>query len=91
MIGAPALCERADLESLVQHSLRRFRCELGRAVREVDPEALAMLRAHRWPGNVRALQGVLKQALLRVSDDDAVIKQHEQHPIHAGFTGSARP
>ena len=29
------------------------------------PEALALLRAYPWPGNIRELQSVLKQALLR--------------------------
>src|SRR5262249_37218315 len=39
--------------------------ELGRDVQEVAPEALARLRAYSWPGNLRELQSVLKQALLQ--------------------------
>src|SRR5262249_38861036 len=31
----------------------------------VAPEALARLRSYSWPGNMRELQSVLKQALLR--------------------------
>jgi DNA-binding NtrC family response regulator len=34
-------------------------------VREAAPEALERLRAYPWPGNIRELQSVLKQALLR--------------------------
>src|SRR5262249_7448312 len=30
-----------------------------------DPEALARLRRYTWPGNIRELQSVLKQALLQ--------------------------
>jgi two-component system nitrogen regulation response regulator GlnG len=61
----PALRERGDdLLMLVQHFLRRFSRELGREVREITPEALEMLRCYPWPGNIRELQGVLKQALL---------------------------
>ncbi len=52
---------------LVRHYLRRFSRELGREVREVDPEALERLRNHPWPGNIRELQSVLKQALLQAS------------------------
>jgi two-component system nitrogen regulation response regulator GlnG len=36
-------------------------------VREVAPEALERLRGYSWPGNIRELQSVLKQALLRAS------------------------
>ena len=52
---------------LVQHYLRRFSRELGREVREVAPEAMERLRSYSWPGNIRELQSVLKQALLQAS------------------------
>jgi two-component system nitrogen regulation response regulator GlnG len=65
-VTLPSLRERgADLPLLVRHYLRRLSRELGRAVREADPEALALLKAYSWPGNIRELQSVLKQALLR--------------------------
>jgi two-component system nitrogen regulation response regulator GlnG len=67
-IHLPPLRERSDdLPMLVQHYLRRFSAELGRDVREIAPEALARLRAYSWPGNIRELQSVLRQALLRAS------------------------
>jgi two-component system nitrogen regulation response regulator GlnG len=67
-IHLPPLRERGeDLPMLVQHYLRRFRRELGREVREVAAEALERLRAYPWPGNIRELQSVLKQALLQAS------------------------
>jgi two-component system nitrogen regulation response regulator GlnG len=65
-IALPPLRERGDdLPLLVQHYLRRFSRELGRDVRQVAPEALARLRDYSWPGNIRELQSVLKQALLQ--------------------------
>jgi DNA-binding NtrC family response regulator len=67
-IHLPPLRERGDdLPLVIQHFLRRFSRELGRAVQEVAPEALERLRGYSWPGNVRELQSVLKQALLRAS------------------------
>jgi two-component system nitrogen regulation response regulator GlnG len=67
-IHLPPLRERGDdLPLLVQHYLRRFSRELGREVRQVAPEALERLRAYSWPGNIRELQSVLKQALLQAS------------------------
>jgi DNA-binding NtrC family response regulator len=65
-IHLPPLRERGDdLELLVQFYLRRVSRELGREVREVAPEVLERLSAYSWPGNLRELQSVLKQALLR--------------------------
>jgi two-component system nitrogen regulation response regulator GlnG len=65
-IHLPPLRDRGeDLPLMVRHFVRRFSRELGRDVREVAPEALARLRACCWPGNIRELQSVLKQALLQ--------------------------
>ena len=67
-IHLPPLRDRLeDLPILVQHYLRRFSVELGREVREIAPDALARLRAYSWPGNIRELQSVLRQGLLRAS------------------------
>ncbi len=67
-IHLPPLRDRGDdLPLLVQHYLRRYSRELGRTVREAAPEALQQLSSYSWPGNIRELQSVLKQALLRAS------------------------
>ncbi len=67
-IHLPPLRERGDdLPLLVRHYLRRFSRELGREVHEVVPQTLERLRGYSWPGNIRELQSILKQALLRGS------------------------
>jgi two-component system nitrogen regulation response regulator GlnG len=67
-ICLPPLRERGeDLPLLMRHYLRRLSRELGRAVHEIAPEALERLRRYSWPGNIRELQSVLKQALLRAN------------------------
>jgi len=67
-IHLPPLRERGDdLPMLVQYYLRRFGRELGREIREIAPEALERLSNYSWPGNIRELQSVLKQALLQAS------------------------
>src|SRR4051812_48929755 len=65
-IVLPPLRERGDdLSLLIDHFLKRFSPEMGKEVYRVAPEALELLRRHPWPGNLRELQSVLKQALLR--------------------------
>ena len=67
-IHLPPLRERGeDLPMLVKYFVRRYSRELGRNVNEVAPEVLERLRAYSWPGNIRELQSVLKQALLHAS------------------------
>jgi DNA-binding NtrC family response regulator len=67
-IHLPPLRERgADLPMLIHHYVRRFSRELGREVHEVTPEAMEWLCSYSWPGNIRELQSVLKQGLLRAS------------------------
>src|SRR5438105_6649531 len=67
-IHLPPLRQRGDdLPLLVHLYVRRFNRELGRDVREVTPEAMERLCSYSWPGNIRELQSVLKQALLRAT------------------------
>ncbi len=64
-IHLPPLRERPDdLPLLLDHFLRRFADELERDVRGISPEALDTLLKYQWPGNIRELQNVLRQALL---------------------------
>jgi two-component system nitrogen regulation response regulator GlnG len=67
---------------LVQHYIRSFNRELGREIREIAPEALALLSAYSWPGNIRELQSVLKQALLQATGAvlaPAFLPEHLNH------------
>jgi two-component system nitrogen regulation response regulator GlnG len=67
-ISLPPLRERGDdLPLLVEHFVRRFSRELGKDVHQVSPEVLEVLRRYPWPGNLRELQSVLKQALLHAT------------------------
>jgi two-component system nitrogen regulation response regulator GlnG len=67
-IHLPPLRDRDDdLATLTRVYLRRFSRELGRDIRDIAPEALDRLRAYTWPGNIRELQSILKQALLHAS------------------------
>ncbi|MBL9125891.1 MAG: sigma-54-dependent Fis family transcriptional regulator [Planctomycetaceae bacterium] len=67
-IQLPPLRERADdLLLLLEHYLACFSRELGKDVHGISPEALNILLDYAWPGNIRELQNVLKQALLQAT------------------------
>jgi len=69
-IHLPPLRDRGgDISLLAQLYVQRFSRELGRQVSNIAPEAMERLCAHTWPGNIRELQNVLKQAVLRAQGD----------------------
>jgi two-component system nitrogen regulation response regulator GlnG len=65
-IHLPPLRERGDdLQLLVRYYLPRFSRDLGRDVHDIDADAMRILHSYSWPGNIRELQSVLKQAVLQ--------------------------
>src|SRR5258705_7488930 len=64
-IKLPPLRERReDIPLLVAHFLQKFGKELGKDVRGVAPEAMAVLERYHWPGNIRELENVLERAIV---------------------------
>jgi DNA-binding NtrC family response regulator len=67
-IMLPPLRDRPeDLPRLVNHLLQRLAGDLQQPVRQIAPDALAALARYSWPGNIRELQSVLKQAILHAT------------------------
>lgn len=68
VIELPALRDRKDdILVLTDWFLARFRRELDKDVYSISPEALDLLLNFPWPGNVRQLQSVLKQAAMHAT------------------------
>jgi DNA-binding NtrC family response regulator len=71
-ITVPPLRERpADIPALARHFLARFAAEEGKRIRLITPEALRMLGAFHWPGNIRQLENTLFRAVV-LADGDSV-------------------
>src|SRR5438128_1750388 len=69
-IHLPPLRERReDVSLLAAHFVRKISNELGKSVKGVSPEALAVLENYRWPGNIRELENVIERALVLGSGD----------------------
>lgn len=65
-ISLPRLSERReDIPDLVRYFLRRFGSELSMESPSIEPDALIYLQQQSWPGNVRQLENVVRQALLQ--------------------------
>jgi DNA-binding NtrC family response regulator/tetratricopeptide (TPR) repeat protein len=62
-IEVPALREHvSDLRSIAEHLLVRIGAERREQAKTLSDGALHVLSAHRWPGNIRELENVLRGA-----------------------------
>ena len=81
-INTPPLRERrADIPLLFKHYLAESAKELDASAKTVDAEALEMLQAYDWPGNVRQLVNATRR--LTVTAPGAVITRQDI-PIDLG-------
>jgi DNA-binding NtrC family response regulator len=58
----PLRARRGDIAALARHFVRRLGAEEGVNARDLSDDALALLEAYDWPGNVRQLQNALFRA-----------------------------
>jgi len=61
----PLRQRREDITPLLEYFLNRARVEMNKtSVEGITPDALEALLAYTWPGNIRQLQSVVRQAML---------------------------
>lgn len=69
-IKVPALAERReDIPFLVDLFMRQISEQAGMKARRVADDALAVLQAHDWPGNIRQLRNVIERVLILTRPD----------------------
>ena len=86
-ITVPLRDRAQDIPELVRHFLVRFAAEEGKRIRAVTADAVAMLGAHAWPGNVRQLENAIFRAVVLAETDE--IGSGEFPQIAAQFHGAA--
>ncbi len=74
-ITLPPLRERPDLPELI-HSQLAQATPAGHAVAQIDDEAMAMLLAYRWPGNLRQLNHVMRLATMLAGPGACIEAEH---------------
>jgi len=64
-IELPALRQRSeDVPLLVDHFIRKFAQSAKHKVEGIEADALAALKSHDWPGNIRELEHTVERAVL---------------------------
>ncbi|MBV9046231.1 MAG: sigma-54-dependent Fis family transcriptional regulator [Alphaproteobacteria bacterium] len=84
-VRVPSLSERRDdIPMLVSHFMTRLSAASGLAVREIGDDAMAVLQAHNWPGNVRQLRNIVERLLILATDDAAQVISADLLPADLG-------
>lgn len=64
-IFLPPLRERLDdLDSLVDHFIKKFAKHHNRQIFTMNPKAMTALKTYAWPGNIRELENVIEHAFI---------------------------
>jgi DNA-binding NtrC family response regulator len=83
VLTLPPLRERGDdIRLLAEHCVARFACAHRRPTRAISREALALMAAYPWPGNVRQLSNVLERAVL-LADGPVLLPAHLPAEVRA--------
>jgi DNA-binding NtrC family response regulator len=96
-ITVPPLRERMeDMPKLVRSFIARFAAEEGKRVRAVSGEAMRLIAAYHWPGNVRQLENTVFRAVVLAETDEIGVAEFPQvaaqvAPQVPGFEAFAVP
>jgi transcriptional regulator with GAF, ATPase, and Fis domain len=72
----PPLRQRAeDVPELAQHFLRIYSARMNKQVTGIDDDALALLKAYSWPGNIRQLENAIQHAVVIAEKPQVTIEE----------------
>jgi DNA-binding NtrC family response regulator len=74
----PLRNRREDIPALARRFIARIGAEEGRSIRGISHEALALLMAFDWPGNVRQLENTMFRAIILCEGDELTVADFPQ-------------
>lgn len=88
-IHIPPLRERpGDISLLADHFFRRIRLKSGKKIEGISREAMRLLAAYPWPGNVREMKSAFEFAFVSCRDD-VILPRHFPPALFGGGTSPA--
>jgi two-component system, NtrC family, response regulator PilR len=86
----PLRLRTGDIPLLVQHFLERFAKSSGKPVPSLSPDALRLLLAHEWRGNVRELENLIER-VVAFSSGGEVGEEEISAWLHRASSAAAAP
>ena len=91
-VTVPPLRERpADIPALARHFLALFAAEEGKRIRLITPDALQLLSAFPWPGNIRQLENAVFRAVVLAEGDSLGVAEFPQITAHVTGSSAIQP
>src|SRR3954454_6037390 len=91
-IRVPALSERReDIPELIDYFMDQISAATGLPKRQIGQDAMAVLQAHVWPGNVRQLRNNVERLMILTTGDPDVEVTAEMLPSEVGALVPAMP
>ncbi len=91
-VRVPPLSERReDIAELISHFMEQIARSTGLAQRPVAEDALAVLQAHDWPGNVRQLRNSVERLLIMAGGEPGSIITADLLPADVGASVPSLP
>ncbi|HEY2905660.1 MAG TPA: sigma-54 dependent transcriptional regulator [Vicinamibacterales bacterium] len=59
----PLRDRREDIPLIAEHFLQKYSEQMGKSITGISHDAMEMLLAHDWPGNIRELENALERAV----------------------------
>jgi two-component system, NtrC family, response regulator PilR len=59
----PLRDRREDIPLIAEHFLQKYSEQMGKSITGISHEAMEVLLAHDWPGNIRELENALERAV----------------------------
>ena len=82
VLAIPPLRERpTDIPPLAEYFVEKHCAREGRAVLDIELEAIELLQRYHWPGNVRELENILAVAVLMAESDRLSADLLRSYPI----------
>ncbi|HYO74004.1 MAG TPA: sigma-54 dependent transcriptional regulator [Archangium sp.] len=89
-IVLPPLRERrTDIPMLAGHFVEKYNRKLNKKIESISDDAMALLQAYNWPGNIRELENLIERVLL-FADGPSITAKDLPEPIRQG-SGTPAP
>ncbi|NND48662.1 MAG: sigma-54-dependent Fis family transcriptional regulator [Rhizobiales bacterium] len=84
-VRMPSMAERReDIQELISHFMHRIARTSGLPAREIGEDALAVLQAHDWPGNVRQLRNNVERLMILAGGEPEAVITADMLPSEVG-------